>query len=78
MNKTQKVIVAVAVPVIVFFVGFHFIGYDLSISNSIPTGAGIVLNPIKYFSYSGLWWALVVLIIGVFEFFLWKTPKTKK
>jgi len=79
MNKTQKTVIAVTVPLIIVLIGFVLIGY----SHSTSTGgrgdnAGIAFNPFMYLSQHGTEWAVVVFLIGLFEFVWWKEIKTKE
>jgi uncharacterized membrane protein (GlpM family) len=72
LNKTQKKIIAVVIPILVVLVGFCVIGADESVSYG---ETGVVFNPVEYLAYSGGLWFFVVLLIGVFEFFWWKDWK---
>jgi len=72
LNKTQKKIIAIVIPILVVLVGFSVIGAYDSVSYD-ETGA--VFNPIEYLAANGGEWFLVVLLIGAFEFFWWKDWK---
>jgi len=74
VNKIQKAVISVAVPVIVILIGFVLIGDKGSYSGGWDNG-GVVLNPIKYFSRHGIGWSVIILLISIFEFFWWKTNK---
>jgi hypothetical protein len=75
MNKIQKSIISVAVPVIMILVGFVLIGSSDSTTSGYGENAGIAFNPIMYFSQHGIEWGIVVFLITLFEFFWWKGPK---
>ena len=69
INKIQKKIIAIAIPVIVVLVGFSMIGSGYS---TVYGESGVAFNPIKYLSKNGVAWSFVVFLIGAFEFFWWK------
>ena len=73
INKAQKKVIAIAIPVIVVFVGFSIIGYGYS---TFYYGES-AFNPINYLSKKGVEWSFVVFLIGVFEFFWWKDRDKK-
>jgi preprotein translocase subunit SecG len=77
MNKAQRTIISIAVPVIIILIGVVLIGYGSSTSDGYGENSGVALNPIKYFSKHGIEWIIVTIVISVFELFLWKTPKEK-
>jgi len=66
INKTQKKVIAIAIPVIVVLVGFSVIGSRNSPDLVVP-----------YLTKHGVEWSLVVLLIGAFEFFWWKDREKK-
>jgi len=75
MNKIQKTIISVAVPVIIILIGFVLIGPAGSTTSGYGENAGISFNPFMYFSQHGIEWSIVVFLITLFEFFWWKEPK---
>ncbi|MBA7532118.1 hypothetical protein ES705_24344 [subsurface metagenome] len=75
MNKIQKSIISVAVPVIIILIGFVLIGYYGSTAKGYSDNPGLVFNPFKYFSIHGIKWSIVVFLITLFEFFWWKERK---
>ena len=77
INKAQKKIIGVVIPIIVILIGFAIIGDRYSTSwNGVGEG-GITFNPVEYFSEHGVMWSFVVLLIGAFEFFWWKDHDKK-
>lgn len=74
INKIQKKIIAIAIPVIVVLVGFSMIGSRYSTSRA---ESAITFNPVQYLAKHGVEWSLVVLLIGAFEFFWWKDRDKK-
>jgi len=79
INQVQKKVVSVIVPIIIILLGFAIIGSSGSTSGShrFGGGGGITFNPFGYLESHGGEWSLVVLLIGVFEFFWWRDPKKK-
>ena len=77
MNKIQKTVISVAVPVIVILIGFVLIGYSGSYTYGYGDNTGVAFNPVRYFSKHGIEWSVIILLISIFEFFWWKTPKEK-
>ena len=75
MNKIQKTVISVAVPIVVILIGFIQIGYSGSYTYGNDTG--VTFNSIKYFSRHGPEWIIVVVLITIFELFWWRTPKVK-
>jgi len=69
INKTQKKVIAIAIPIIVILVGFSMIGSGYS---TVYGESGVAFNPARYLAKHGVEWSFVVLLIGAFEFFWWK------
>jgi len=74
INKTQKRIVAIVIPVIVVLLGFSMIGSGHTTSWG---DSSIVFNPVRYLAKHGHEWVFVAVLIGIFEFFWWKDRKNK-
>jgi len=75
MNKTQKLIVAIIIPIIIILLGFVLVD-DNGIAYSYETG--IAFDPIGYYRNNGIEWCIVVIIIGFFEYYWWKDKKSIK
>ncbi len=75
INKTQRKIIGVVIPIIVILIGFVIIGDKCATSRSGE--GGITFNPFSYFTYHGVAWSFVVLLIGGFELFWWKDHDKK-
>lgn len=72
MNKQQRIIITIFLPIIIIMIGLYIIGDNGSVS---MRNGGVVFNPIEYFSNNGIQWAIVFLFIGILEFFIWKYGK---
>ena len=55
LNRIQKSVISVTVPVIIILIGFVLIGSSYSItSGGERDNAGIAFNPFRYFSAHGI------------------------
>jgi hypothetical protein len=80
LNKIQKSVLSVTIPLIIILISFVLIGSGGSVSEATSGLVGnkvIIFNPFEYFSMHGIEWSIVVFIISLFEFFWWKDSKKK-
>jgi len=54
VNKIQKTVISVAVPVTVILIGFVLIGYSGSYTYGYGNNTGVAFNPVRYFSKHGI------------------------
>ena len=78
MNKIQRIIISIIIPVIIILAGFVLMGSKYSTYYRWDeAGPVIVFDPIYYLSKNGIGWIIVFIILGIFEYVWWKDKGTK-